>query len=366
MLLLKRSRRHTVGILVSTFPCGIITVFEELFGSESLTQVYAIMVEYFAKLPSPSREKILEIVYDDACHFKKFSENIDRASKNEITEFIAHKVGKHVDKFHFPNHVDAWCHKHCNPSNVKHFDGVNTPICEQLFSAINKFTNAKAMNEAHFFIFFLYIFDLHNLNIEGKLRSVANPISEHRYETILEAKTNDDDKEANAQVDEVENLMKTLSVNVPNEKVSTEIPEEIDVAKQQEFNCKDCHAKYKKEGMLKLHVKKKHPEVSWEEMAPLTKTCEVCGTTFSSDKELKKHLPTHFKCDICCTPFDDQKYLNRHIKSNHSPMTCAFCGLECSDREQLGLHLDSHLECDVCKQTFDKHTQLKRHMKSHI
>ena len=85
MLLLKRSRRHTVGILVSTFPCGIITVFEELFGSESLTQVYAIMVEYFAKLPSPSREKILEIVYDDACHFKKFSENIDRASKNEIS-----------------------------------------------------------------------------------------------------------------------------------------------------------------------------------------------------------------------------------------------------------------------------------------
>ena len=61
---------------------------------------------------------------------------------------------------------------------------MNTPICEQLFSSINKFTNAKSMNEAHFFLFFLYIFDLHNPNIEGKLGSVANPLSNLRYEHI--------------------------------------------------------------------------------------------------------------------------------------------------------------------------------------
>ena len=97
LLFSKRTRRHTVGILVSAFPCGIITVFEELFGSESLSQVYAIMVEYFAKLPKTSREKIIEILYDDACHFKKFSEDEKRASKNEITEFVAKRIGKHVD-----------------------------------------------------------------------------------------------------------------------------------------------------------------------------------------------------------------------------------------------------------------------------
>ena len=34
----KRERRHTVGILVGTKPCGTVVLFEELFGSESLTQ----------------------------------------------------------------------------------------------------------------------------------------------------------------------------------------------------------------------------------------------------------------------------------------------------------------------------------------
>jgi hypothetical protein len=28
----QRTRRHTVGILVGAFPCGVITVFEELYG----------------------------------------------------------------------------------------------------------------------------------------------------------------------------------------------------------------------------------------------------------------------------------------------------------------------------------------------
>ena len=59
-------------ILVGAFPCGLITVFDELYGSESLTQVYAIMIEYLSCLTSLTREKLVEICYDDACHFKKF------------------------------------------------------------------------------------------------------------------------------------------------------------------------------------------------------------------------------------------------------------------------------------------------------
>ena len=137
---------------------------------------------------------------DDAS--KKYAENKDRAELNEVTKYMS-MIGKHVDKFHFPNHVDPWCHKNCNPQDVRHLDGINTPICEQLFSAINKYTNAKAMNEAHFFIFFLYIFDLHNLNIEQKLRSIANPKSEYRYELISKLK--------NKEVDEVASLMEKVT-----------------------------------------------------------------------------------------------------------------------------------------------------------
>jgi hypothetical protein len=47
-----RTRRHTVGILVGAFPCGVINIFDELYGSESLTQVYAIMIEYLSCLPT--------------------------------------------------------------------------------------------------------------------------------------------------------------------------------------------------------------------------------------------------------------------------------------------------------------------------
>ena len=75
----------------------MVTVFEELYGSEGLTQVYAIMVEYLASLPKVDRENIIEIIYDDACHFKKFCEKDENAKKNEVTQLMA-KIGKHVDK----------------------------------------------------------------------------------------------------------------------------------------------------------------------------------------------------------------------------------------------------------------------------
>ena len=106
----QRSRRHTVGILVGAFPCGIITLFDELYGSESLTQVYAIVIEYLAELPKSSREKLIEILYDDACHLKKFSENEDRAEINEITRFMA-SLGKHIDKGSLQNQNIVKFHK---------------------------------------------------------------------------------------------------------------------------------------------------------------------------------------------------------------------------------------------------------------
>jgi hypothetical protein len=53
-----------------------------------------------------------------SCHLKKFSENKkERTNRNEFTKFLA-SVPKHVDNFHFKNHVDPWCHKMCNPKFV--------------------------------------------------------------------------------------------------------------------------------------------------------------------------------------------------------------------------------------------------------
>ena len=78
-----------MGILVGAFPYGVITVFDELYGSESLTQVYAIMIEYLSCLPTLIRQKLVEICFDDACHFKKYSENETRANFSDVTKFMA-------------------------------------------------------------------------------------------------------------------------------------------------------------------------------------------------------------------------------------------------------------------------------------
>ena len=148
-----------------------------------MSRVHAILVDYISKLPKDKSEELVEILYDDACHLKKFSDNPKIANVNEMTKKFS-KISKHIDNFHFPNHVDKWCQEHCNPRDVEILKGVNTPICEQLFSRFNKFTNAKAMNEPHFSIFFIYNADLHNLNLQKQLRSVANPASSFRSQLI--------------------------------------------------------------------------------------------------------------------------------------------------------------------------------------
>ena len=35
----KRSRRHKVGIQIGAYPCGVVPVFDEIFGTESTSQV---------------------------------------------------------------------------------------------------------------------------------------------------------------------------------------------------------------------------------------------------------------------------------------------------------------------------------------
>ena len=71
----KRERRHLVGICVGTKPCGRVVLWDELYGSETLTQIYGILVEYLANLSDAGREALENILYDDACHLKKFCES---------------------------------------------------------------------------------------------------------------------------------------------------------------------------------------------------------------------------------------------------------------------------------------------------
>jgi hypothetical protein len=114
-------------------------LFDELYGSESISQVYGILIDWYKNLSN--KDGIKEILYDDCCHLKRFSENPLRAQRSDVTKAFA-DISKHVDKFHFKNHVDKWCQEHCDPYKVKYLEGLNTQICEQLFK---KLTNIQTV-----------------------------------------------------------------------------------------------------------------------------------------------------------------------------------------------------------------------------
>ena len=66
----KRSRRHSVGIFIGAFPCGIVPFFDEIFGSECTSQTYGIIIEYLSQLSKVKRQQLTHFLYDDMCHLK--------------------------------------------------------------------------------------------------------------------------------------------------------------------------------------------------------------------------------------------------------------------------------------------------------
>ena len=63
------------------------------------------------------------VIYDDACHLKKFAINKSRSTQTETTQRII-SMKMVVDRFHFPGHVDSWCKKNCNPNDFDELKGV--------------------------------------------------------------------------------------------------------------------------------------------------------------------------------------------------------------------------------------------------
>ena len=109
-------------------PSGIVRFSEELFGSESLSQVYGILIKYLSSL---SKLELEVLVYDDVCHLVKFALNHIFLQRNKSTEFF-NSLKFSFDCFHFKNHIDPFCHENFNPKDVPEIKSVNTQICEQL------------------------------------------------------------------------------------------------------------------------------------------------------------------------------------------------------------------------------------------
>ena len=307
----KTCRRHTVGVFVGAYPCGTIILFDELYGSESISQVYGILVEFLARLDN--MDTLKELLYDDCCHLKAFSEKPEKAEQNYVTKQFAN-LGKHVDRFHFRNHVDPWCQEHCNPEGVPSLQGVNTQICEQLFKKVNSHKNCKSFNEARFFLFFLYQFDIHNLAIEGLESKMADPREEFRWNNIE---------------------LKEPELIEEEELVSAIQSLKLDPI----FSCEHCGAGYTQEGYLNRHLETKHTHTkiskTLENSGPV---CSECGKVFANPRTLEKHTKTHLKCNTCKQEFTSMEDAKSH-KKEHT--FCKICQKEFHFVSKLTKHITS-------------------------
>ena len=178
----KRSRRHTVGLHIVTWPCGVIPDFGELFGSESITQVWAMICDFLGDMNEDKRNQLKAFLYDDACHLKPFSEKENQRKQSKSAEFFA-TLNKAVDKLHFRGHRGSYCQQECDPWKLKDLNDVNTPVCEQTFSWLNRYKNCRNMNEGRFFLYFLYLIDMRNNEKEKKLRRLLHPFSKEKFTT---------------------------------------------------------------------------------------------------------------------------------------------------------------------------------------
>lgn len=140
---------------MGAWPCGKIVMLGELYGSESLSQVYGqihtLLQEHTQQLHGLRKwlvvSKILYfshtnasistgvtifavccpfigfLCYDDGCHLKKFACNKQRRDTTATSKWIS-SMNIVVDKLHFRGHVDKWCHEHCNPNDFEDLNKV--------------------------------------------------------------------------------------------------------------------------------------------------------------------------------------------------------------------------------------------------
>ena len=115
------------GTLAGVRPCGIIVLVSELFGAESVSQVYAALHTLIHQNVDSLREigktasikftllwldccitSLDTICYDYGCHLKIYASK--RADITETSKKISscHVV---VDTMHFRGHTNKWCHE---------------------------------------------------------------------------------------------------------------------------------------------------------------------------------------------------------------------------------------------------------------
>ena len=128
----------------------------------------------------------------------------------------------------------------------------------------------------------------------------------------------------------------------------TAFPEKVN------FECEFCNYKTESERGLKVHVTRKHENLSEK---PFPRTCDFCEATVYDQSYLETHLKEHtykkleYKCENCDFLFHDMLSLDLHVGRKHSgKFECAICDYEGKNKEDLNTHLHTceTFTCDYC------------------
>ncbi len=151
-----RFYHRTGGILAMGRPCGYIIGLAEIYGGESIHQVADMIESFIDSSNDPSSTE--SVLYDDGCHLRRSVEK-----KPSIYPHLANTAIK-IDRFHFKNHVDAWCRANMNPDDSVLLKNVNTEIMEQVFAWLKGYApSLRYMKRVNYLFLLIDMIDRHNM-----------------------------------------------------------------------------------------------------------------------------------------------------------------------------------------------------------
>ena len=157
-------RQKIAGVNIISFPCGTILSVDELYGSESLSQVLLPLYSLFKN--ESLRKDVKVLIHDNACRFSAFVKK--RAKDNDIMSHLS-SLDMRVDRHHYKNHVGEKCKQNHNPDECSLLEGVNTSCMEQVNSWFGRYRHsARYMNQARFSFYLLLACHLNNRYREYK------------------------------------------------------------------------------------------------------------------------------------------------------------------------------------------------------
>ena len=166
-------RQKIAGMNIILFPCGTILSVDELFGSESLSQV---LLPLYALMKNEGlRNDVKVLIHDNGCKFAGFVQK-----RKDLSPIMAHlaALDVRVDRHHYKNHIGDKCKRNHNPDDCPMLEGVNSSCMEQVNSWFGRYRHsARYMNQARFSFYLLLACHLNNRHREYK-HSLTAPDSE--------------------------------------------------------------------------------------------------------------------------------------------------------------------------------------------